>query len=138
MFYSPQVLTHSSRSGFRKVPSKPPPSSNLGKSAASPISVYPIDIVPLTAIRSSALVSFSCPTMLSRSLVEPKVPKIKSVSRGPSIVDPHSSPPPKPFAAPVAPLEVPSPPVSTAEGASQLVSTRVQKIGRVRYDSTES
>ena len=51
------------------------------------------------------------------------MPKVKSVSRGPSTVDPHSSPPPKPFVAPVAPLEVPSPPVSTAEGASQRVST---------------
>ena len=99
------VLTRSGRSGSRKVPRRPPSSSNVGRSAENPISVDPIDAIPLAAIPSSTLIPFNCPASLSRSSVVPKAPKVEAVSTGPSTLDHSLLPPPKPFATPVSPYE---------------------------------
>ena len=113
------VLTCSGRSGSRKVPRRPPSSSNVGRSAENPISVDPIDAIPLAAIPSSTLIPFNCPASLSRYSVEPNAHKVEAVSTGPSTLDHSLLPPPKPFATPVSPYEGSSPPVFVVDEAPQ-------------------
>ena len=116
------VLTRFSHSGSRKVPRRSPSSSSLGKSVENPISINPIDSIPLVVIPSSVLIPFTCSVSPSFSSVRPKVPKVETVSTGPSTVVSYTSPPSKPVAAPVAPSKTLSPPVSTIDGASLHVS----------------
>ena len=77
----------------------------------------PIDVVPLAAIPSFALIPFHCFAPPSLPSIIPKEPSVEVVSAGPSLLVSPPSPKQK-DAAPIVRPEVFSPPVYNEGGGS--------------------